>query len=449
MNPPQDVRIEHVTVISPETAPRRDVTISLHDGRIVATVTGGSAIDGRGMYLVPGLIDSHVHLNEIPGMTAEQERHHPDIAREARDQIPRAFLRAGFTTLIDLISAPVGMARWKHHEIVPDTYFCGAAALPGGYPTNYFPAAVRDSLFPYQIVDGDSAPAASIARMKADGAICVKTFFEHGFGDVKNLPVPRLETIRALVRAAHAAGMPVLLHANSTEAQRFGLAAGVDIMAHGIWHWTEAPQATALTPSIEALLDSVIAKHVGWQPTLQVLPGERDLLDSAYLSNPLLATFLPATLIDWYRSKEGQWFHDEMAADGHVTTANAHAVYAPWITRDAVATGYLARHHARLLFGTDTPSAPTYANPPGLNAWIEMQNLVDAGVTPAQIFDMATIANAKALHLDGEIGTVAVGKRANLLLLREDPTKTIHAYRTIVKVILRGRVLDPSQLEAR
>jgi imidazolonepropionase-like amidohydrolase len=108
----------------------------------------------------------------------------------------------------------------------------------------------------------------------------------------------------------------------------------------------------------------------------------------------------------------------------------------------------MAQHHARLLFGTDTPSSPTYANPPGLNAWLEMRHLADAGMTPAQIFQAATLSNARALKLDREIGTVQVGKRANPLLVRADPRRTIEAYQEIAKVILDGRVLDPSMLAA-
>ena len=77
-----------------------------------------------------------------------------------------------------------------------------------------------------------------------------------------------------------------------------------------------------------------------------------------------------------------------------------------------------------------------------------MQRLVDAGVTPSQIFQAATLANARALHLDNDIGTVEVGKRANLLLLREDPTKTLQAYAQIAEVILRGRAIDPGELAA-
>ncbi len=77
-----------------------------------------------------------------------------------------------------------------------------------------------------------------------------------------------------------------------------------------------------------------------------------------------------------------------------------------------------------------------------------MNNYVAAGVTPAQIFQAATLSNANALKLDREIGTVEVGKRANLLLLRDDPTKTIQAWRGIQKIILGGRVLSPAELAA-
>jgi imidazolonepropionase-like amidohydrolase len=463
-------------VSAERTSPLRDAEVYIRDGRISAISESGTsshrkvaakvmAINGKGLYLTPGLIDSHVHLGAIPGMTNEQERAHPDIARAARVQIPRSYLYFGFTTLIDLISTPEAIALWKGHDPVPDTYFCGGAALMDAYPMSYVPKPARYDEFPYFLIEpGTEAPpgidpevhrpATVVTRMKADGAICVKTFFERGFGGVHDLPVPQAETIRALVRAAHAAGLPVLMHANSDEAQTFALDTGVDIIAHGLWNTMERPAtAGGLTPAMQAILDRVIADKVGWQPTIQVLYGLQNLFNPVFLSDPMLAQVLPRSLIDWYGTTEGQWFHDDIAADlarSHPSVPKAALrinLSGPIGTVKA-ATGYLASHEARLLFGTDTPSAPTYANPPGLNAWMEMHNLVDAGVTPAQIFEMATQSNARALQLDHEIGTVQVGKRANLLLLRHDPTQTIQAYSAVAKVILAGRVLDRADLVA-
>ena len=474
-----DLQIEHVTIVSPERgAPLRDAMVRVHDGRIIdiQRASGASArsrkdvdvIDGSGLFLSPGLIDSHVHLGDIPGMTTEQEAQHPDIAKAARDQIPRSYLLYGFTTLIDLISTPQGMARWKSRDIAPDAYFCGGAALMDGYSMNYAPKPQRYQGWPYMLIEpGTQAPdgidpamhtpEAVVSRMKSDGAICVKTFFERGFGGVRNLPVPKPETIRAVVKAAHAAGIPVLMHANSDEAHRFGLDTGVDIMAHGMWNlYQEHSTTSEVTPGMKKILDEELARNVGLQPTMQVLYGLRDVIGASFLSDPRLPRVLPSNLIDWYRSPDGQWFHVvlsqgiKLPADANPSQLEraANEALGSVIDRGKLATAYAIAGHGRILFGTDTPSAPTYANPPGLNGWLEMHRLMDAGETPAQIFKSATLTNAQALKLDRDIGSVEVGKRANLLLLRQDPTQTIDAYAGIAKVILNGRVLDASDLAA-
>jgi imidazolonepropionase-like amidohydrolase len=481
----QDVRIEHVTIISPERSrPMPNATVYIHDDRIVSisstnsvpahrSKASGDVIDGQGLYLVPGLIDSHVHIGDIPGMTSEQEQKHPDIASATRGQIPRSFLYFGFTTLVELISTPDVIARWNAQELHPDIYFCGGAPIVDGYPMNWQPKPRHYEWFPYMIVErGEekNAPAGIdpaahtpeqvVTRMKAEGAMCVKSFHERGFGEEQDIPAPRLDTIRDLVQAAHAAKMPVFLHANGTNAQEFALEAGVDVIAHGLWHWHGEPQtATELTTVETKVLDGVVKTQTGWQPTMQVLYGERDLFDPAYLSDPALLRVFPASYIEWCRSPEGQWFHRELidalltkpVAESNDAAAQWNAAkpfFAAPLTRNKNATSYLVKRGARILFGTDTPSAPTYANPPGLNGWIEMHRLVDAGLTPSQVFLAATIVNAKALGLDQEIGTVQSGKRANLLLLRKDPTQSVEAYDEIVKVILHGRVIDRAELAA-
>ena len=474
-----DLQIEHVTIVSPErAAPITDARVRVHDGRIVDIQRAGSAagqprkgaevIDGSGLFLAPGLIDSHVHLGEIPGMTPDQEAAHPDIAKAARDQIPRSYLLYGFTTLIDLISTPQGVARWKSHGVVPDMYFCGGAALMDGYSMNYAPKPQRYQGWPYMLIESGTqapdgidpamhTPQAVVSRMKSDGAICVKTFFERGFGEDRNLPVPKLDTIRALVKAAHNAGMPVLMHANSDEAHKFGVDAGVDVLAHGMWNWNlEHSTTSEITPGIKRILDGELKNNVGVQPTIQVLYGIKELFSTSYLSDPQLSRVFPSNLIDWYRSPEGQWFHQSLSQEMKFPADASPAQqeldlnerFVSVVDRVLHTTAYLAARHGRILFGTDTPSAPTFANPPGLNGWLEMHRLLDAGETPAQIFVSATLTNARALKLDREIGTVQVGKRANLLLLRQDPTQTIDAYAGIAKVILNGRVLDPLDLTA-
>lgn len=466
-----DFWIVHANVVSPERdAPLRDAHVHVSGDRIVEVSSrlpapkGARVIDAKGAYLAPGLIDSHVHLAEIPGMLPQHEEAHPELARAARGQIPRSYLYFGFTTVVDLNSTPDFIRPWNARELRPDAWFCGGATLMDGYPSNFMPKPLRYQIMPYFVIepghtsdipDGiDPAahtPERVVERMKADGAICVKTHFERGFGAERNLPVPALATTRALVRAAHERGMPVLLHANTSEAQAFGLEAGVDGFAHGLWNWNDSA-ARELTPEVRSILDRVIASKTGWQPTIQVLYGERDLFNEAFLSEPLLTKALPAALLQWYGTSEGRWFRDMMAqAPGVRAMLDAHRegeMDSTAIARVSNAVGYLAKNRGRLLFGSDTPSGPTYANPPGLNGWFEMRRLAAAGMAATQIFRAATIDNASAMALSKELGTVEAGKRANLLLLKDDPTKTIDAYATIHKVILNGRVIERSELAA-
>jgi imidazolonepropionase-like amidohydrolase len=476
-----ELRIEHVTIVSPERAvPMHDASIKVEDDRITAIVRGDfsaapagnvETIEGKGLYVTPGLIDSHVHTSDLPGIV---NGHAPpkEIDAAISRQIPRSYLYFGYTTLIDLISTPERIPAWSAYEAHPDLYFCGGAPIPGGYPqSNVVVEADRRALNRYMLIERGQeskapqgmdpaahTPAAVVARMKQDGAVCVKTFFERGFEGVE-LPVPGLDTIRELVKAAHAAHLPVLIHANSTEAQEFGVKAGVDIMAHGLWNWSGDPGASELTPRVKSALDSVLKANIGWQPTMQVIYGLRDLFDPGYLADPSLLHVTPASAIEWYRSAQGQWYHDVLVPsflpkpvqNSADVQGQWHAVQerlAPPILHDKNATHYMALHGARFLFGTDTPSSPTYANQPGLNGWREMQHMVAAGMTLPQIFRAATQTNAEVLGLSREVGTVEVGKRANLLLLRADPTQTLEAYNEIVKVVVRGRVLDREALAA-
>jgi imidazolonepropionase-like amidohydrolase len=466
----RELRIEHVTVVSAErSGPLRDATVVVRNERI-SSVTAAllrasrddiEVIDGTNLFLSPGLIDSHVHTNELAGMVGPMEERFPEVARALRTQRPRSYLYFGFTTLVDVISTPEHLREWNDWPVHPDLYFCGATPIPGGYPPTYRTEEEQARTYPYMLVEGTHTPAAVVKKMKTDGAVCVKAFFERGFGEVDVWPVPRLETIRALVEAAHAAHMPVLIHANSTEGQKFALDAGADIVAHGLWHWNGEPQATELTARAKGALDGLLKANVGWQATMRVLAGDRDLFNPEFLSDARVAAVVPPAAIEWYRSDDGQWSRNSNAPfylskavldsgdrskQWDFIRSSAAPLIGPAIERGASAVRYMAAHHARFLFGSDTPGSSSYANQPGLNGWLEMRLLVEAGLTSAQVFRAATLTNAEALGLTRELGTVQVGKRANLLLTRRDPSQSVQAYDEITKIILGGRVLDRTDL---
>jgi predicted amidohydrolase YtcJ len=100
-DPPVTV-IRAVTVISAERAtPLQHAYVRIANGRItdVSThaLTGDLAVDGRGRFLIPGLIDSHTHLRSTSGMQAPQRAAHPDLVAQADAQEPRSYVYFGFT----------------------------------------------------------------------------------------------------------------------------------------------------------------------------------------------------------------------------------------------------------------------------------------------------------------------------------------------------------------
>ena len=444
--------IGDVTVISPERpAPLEHAYVRIDNGRIAAIsdrpLKGEIQIDGRGKFLIPGLIDSHTHLRQTPGMGPAQRTARPDLVAEEDAQEPRSYLYFGFTTVLSLGDTASPIAQWNALEVRPDAYFCGGTPVVNGYSFRGFAESPyflfnsdQAAMIPASVDRAQHTPRAVVERMKREGAICVKSYRESGFGgDVGRLPVPSVEMIRAVVASAHASGMPVFLHANSMAAQEFAVEAGVDVIAHGMWNGHRST-AAALDKGVEPILQAVLMRGMGYQPTAQVIRGLGAVLDDRFFADPLVSRVYSPELIAWYRSPEGGWF-----GKGELGGATPALYEQVGIYGDAV-TGYLASHNARLLFGTDTPSAPIYSNPPGLNGFYEMRRWIAAGVNTSQLFRAATIDNARVLHLDREIGSIEKGKRAHLLLLRANPLESVEAYNSIDTVFLGGKAIPRETL---
>lgn len=471
---PHRVLIRDVTIVSPERkAPLRRGYVALENDRITAVGYGDppgtrrdSVVAGRGRFLIPGLIDGHTHLAMAAGLPLPVPPELQPLAAAYAEQLPRSYLYSGFTTVIDLaVFNRAFLDRFKAAPLHPDTYDCGGAlALANGYPMAMLPRERRWDVFPNFLWDPrqrdsiperfqpeDHTPKATVARVAADGGICVKAFEERGFGPMVNLPTPTLEMIRNVVGESHTRGLPVLLHANSLAAWRFAAQAQVDVIAHGMWNWDELEQAAEDLPApIRVLLDTVVARRIGFMPTLRVIEGLGAMFDPAFLDDPRLARVLPPALIAWYRTTLGQAYAAEMRRGfGSVTDGRIRQIFRGVAQHGASVTRYLVSRGGRLVFGSDTPSGPTYGNPPGLNGLLELERLATAGVPLPQLLEGATIGAARAFHLDSLYGTVEAGKVANLLLLRADPLETVEAYDAIDLVIVRGQVVDRSTLAAQ
>ena len=421
-------------------------------------------VDGSDKYLIPGLIDSHVHVTEVLGMLPHHTAEHPKLAEEFNRQQPRSYLYFGFTTLINLGGISQEQLQFFNSQpLKPGLYHTGrsGASVANGYPMNFAPEEFRfegapnfiyleseaDNI-PEQYNPKDHTPEAVVERIVNSGGIAVKTYYEKGFHGMPELPVPTPDIINSLQREAEKHGVVLTAHANSLQAHEFLTKHQVDIVAHGLWNWEhlrDVPQ-DSLPEEIKTILDQQIALKMGYTPTLTVIEGEAALMDSEFLQDPQLQKVLPKALIDWYRTEEGKWFRKQLFGD-----------YAPEAVRDIYALiqahgqkalKYHSDHDGNILFGTDTPSGPIYGNPPGYNGYIEMQLMFEAGVPLEKILQSATISNALAFKLDSTLGSIVKGKTANMLLLNKNPLKEIDAYDSIESIILEGNLVGRNELEA-
>ncbi|HLX23932.1 MAG TPA: amidohydrolase family protein [Usitatibacter sp.] len=459
--------ISNVSIMSPEKLDRIEAgNVLIEDGRIALVDRGGKAakppgatvVDGKGKFLVPGLIDSHVHVTSLPGV-GDPSRFKPEIAKAYFEQLPRSYLYYGYTTLVDLVATDQKLLDdFRHAPLHPDLMDCGPLPFANGYPMNFAPPGVRfkpwtnfvydtkhPGNIPAEYKPEDHTPEADVARVRDSGRPCVKTFIERGFAEDRNLPVMDAETLARIRKASKDAHLLLFIHANSFESQVSAVDANADVIAHGLWNWNQFDGQPGLPSEIKAHLDRIVEKRIGYQPTIQVIGGLAALFDPDYLKMPAILKVIPASMLEWFRSPDGQWFKKVLAAPGVTDATMAERFEVP---RGQVqrAVAYLASRDANLLFGTDTPSAPTYGNLPGLNGYLEMRQLQKAGMSLAQIFKAATISNARELGIDSKVGTIEAGKVANLVLLAKSPLESVEAYDSVVTVWIHGNALARDSL---
>jgi Amidohydrolase family len=221
------------------------------------------------------------------------------------------------------------------------------------------------------------------------------------------------ETIRALVIAAHARGLVVVAHVSSTAGVEEVVSAGVDVTAH-------VPANAELD---KALVERMAEAGIAVGPTLATIEnilGEPG--GAAVAGDPRLAEVLGETWVRRLTSDASGW----------------HGRPMPPYSRAEENVRRLADAGVTLLAGTDAPNPGTVF---GANLHRELELLVRCGISPAQALAAATAEPARVFGLAGR-GRVAVGQRADLVLVSGDPLTDITATRAIERIWRGGTACD-------
>lgn len=466
----QGIVIENVTLISPERAtPLLHADVVIHDGQIVAVGTNQVAgphvrrIDGSGRFLIPGLIDSHVHVGHSAALDDGAIAAHPELWSAYRAQVPRSYLAFGFTSVVDLDTTPTDQAWFEGTRLHPHFYLCGRGIkVAGGYmafnvppPSSpNFPNLVYEPKeadhWPKSLNPGDYTPERAVSRAADAGAIGVKAFVEPGFG-MFNWPYLHTETLQKIRTVAKQRKLVLIVHANGVESWRSALDAHADIIAHGLWVWPGDFGNSAPPPAASNVIAAASRLKTRVQPTMQTVAGERAMFDPSLLDDPRLTMALPPGVIAYLRSAEGVKARNALLDE--YRKASPPPGFEPLlkaaIERTRATFKIMLHERVPVIFGSDTPGVDGFGNPPGLNGRLELQNWADAGAPLALILRAATLDNAGALGLSHELGSIEVGKRADLLLLKENPLTNVAAYDSIETIFLNGEPIARGELRAQ
>ncbi|GAA0350852.1 hypothetical protein GCM10009092_14060 [Bowmanella denitrificans] len=464
----QSLLIENATVLSPEKKqPLTSAYVRVENGRVtqvssapIQAKPGEIRLDASNQFLIPGLMDSHVHVSQMPGLLPDGEP--KTLQQQFEIQQPRSYLYFGVTQLLDPSQSAAQLATFKRQPQHPDIYHCGATPILGGYPTVFTGPEQASKIFSYMIIQADvqqpipaglnpaeHTPEAVVAKMAEDGASCVKVFIEDGFGTRSDWPNISAELLARVKQAARQYNLPVMAHANAIDMQKIAVDAELDIMAHGMWNWNQYRAAQDIPDAIRQILDKVLQSGMTYQATFNVMDGLTNIMLPNALADSHYTKVVPGDILTWYHSEPAQWFKQELLRDFEGLPAERIAL----IQQQTISQGerviqYLYSKGHPMVLASDTPSSPTYVAQPGLSTFNELKHMHQVGISLKDILAAATINNARAFGLSQDYGSIEAGKVANLLLLNANPLENIQAYDSLDKIILHGEVIDRQSLAA-
>lgn len=447
-----DVLIRGVRLVDGSGAPpRANVDILIGDGRILAIEAGGSmeargtVIDGAGMTALPGLIDAHVHFVAASGSSF---RHDSEATiRALTRQHLRAYVACGVTTVLDA---------GGFTETVREIRSWLAAGNPGPRYLTTGPYVRPPDGYGHPRFGAEATPAeveAKLDLIQSLGGNGVKLAFEEGFGPFGGPPAFPPALLDAVVQGARRRALPLYVHARTEATQ----AAAIDVGARAIMH--AALDMMAPEDLSDGFIDRLARSGTYQVTTLSLTDTFPALYDVRRLDEPIVRLVVPDIELATARAPDAtRHFYVQVIGWAAPWTWEFTR---PWIASVALSRprlqhamrvgqrNLLREHRAGvpIVVGTDAPSPWPDAihHFHGPQVAREMELLGEAGLSPVEVIAAATSTPARMLGLESEIGTIAIGKRADLVLVGGDPSRDLTTLRDVRWVVRDGVARTPGE----
>jgi imidazolonepropionase-like amidohydrolase len=418
--------------------PRPDATVVMRNGRIacVGECEVGDdvhAVDARGKWIVPGLVDAHVHYSQSgwvdgrPDAEDLRARFPYDSTMAHLERNPERFFRSylcsGVTSTFDVGGYPWTWAlrrRTEASNAAPRLAAAGPLLSTRDHWLN-LPAARQ-----FVHTSSDSATRAGARMIVHHGSDAVKVWYLVSATSADT--AAQKAHLRAAAEEARAAGIPLIVHATNLWAAKDALRAGARLLVHSVEDREVDDEFLRLALDAGAV----------YTPTLTVYEGYLQLArrrwDTAGVALECVDpdTRALAALTDGLQPREAP-------ADGW------EAVYA---RRRETIQANLRRVHAAgipVAMGTDAGNPLTLH---GASVFNELEAMAAAGMTPMAVLESSTRIGARAMGRD-DVGTLEPGSHADLLVLDADPLADVRNLRRILLVVRGGEVWTRTELEYR
>jgi imidazolonepropionase-like amidohydrolase len=419
----QTLLIENVTLIDGTgAAPLGNATVVVDGERISAVSpvsmsapTGATRIDGTGKFLIPGLMDTHIHLaGGRQGMVTEGQRT-LTMDFDTGVETVHGYLYSGVTSLYDAGNHTKFIFRMRDDEragriVSPRIFAAGAVvSFPSGYASGVGSVTVGSW--------DDIGNLDELLGMQPDMVKFILDPQGWGFNTLK--PAFSLELLKRLIQYCQERGVRTTIHVSSEEHALQAVDAGINTLAHVMIRGR-------INDSFAQLM---AARRIPMSTTMTVysnisrIAAEPDMFDSR-----LFIATLSAQERDRQKTRERQRYIDS-------GMSRMFSALVPLMQENI---GKLYRSGAILAAGTDRTFGPTLHQ--------ELESLVKAGVTPSDAIRMATLNGAIYLGKEDDLGSIARGKLADMVLLSADPTLDIKNAQAIEAVFKGGTRIDLNQL---